>query len=126
MKTQKSRAIILLQYLKSKEDFRFSSELLTYLQRQKGQSDTLFSLDNYSDALTTHYARQLMEGSDEVLIICDVENCESLGATLPILNYAIKQKQVKLYTNGKNKLLGPFMKFLNGQLFYSLDELKIS
>lgn len=121
MKTQ-PRAIILLQYLSDKNDFSFSSPLLTNLREHSGQDDVIFSADNFSDQITVHYANSLIDLEQEVLIICDLEGCENPGSNLSILNHAVrKKKNVKLYSRGTPAMLRPFMKFLKGVTF-SRDE----
>lgn len=123
MKSQ-TRAILLLQYFENKESFSFASPVLTFLEQEKGQNDVIFSLDNFSDNLTSHYAKKLIEEAQETFLICDLNGADQLGPLQAILNYCVKKKNVKLLSIGENRLLKPFMNFLEGEVIADVEGLR--
>lgn len=110
-----NRAIILLQYLNNRKAFNFASPVIHILEREKGPADVLYSVDNFSDSLTVHYAKALMDQSKNILLVCDLNKAEQPGSLLAVLNYAVKKKNTKLIVIGKSPILQPFIKFLDGK-----------
>lgn len=121
-----NRAIIFLQLLKNENSFRFNVPYLQKIEHTYGQEYTIFSLDNFSDTTTTHYARKLLKESEQTVIICEVEEAESLGAIGSLLNEAVKEKQkIRFFVTKVTEVLLPFQKALNGELFDENKDLKL-
>jgi hypothetical protein len=82
-----------------------------------------FVMDNLSDAVTLSYARQFIEKSKELIIICEEMKSDSLGSLLPILNQCVKRADTKLMCVGESKFLTPFIKMMKGGIFETEHEL---
>ena len=119
------RAIIFLQYVKSKEHLPITSPVLKRIEQLQGPTDVVFTLDNFSDQITTHYAKKLMDQSQEILLIAEMEESVDLGALAAILNHAVRKKWVKLLVKGGCSALENYMKLLHGNSFQTAEELKI-
>lgn len=122
--TMSSRAIIFLQHVTTPEQSGFDSPVLTALQAAKKPEEVLFSMDNFSDQVTRHYALELIKRSEEVMLICDLSGATTFGQLQAVLNFAVKHKNVRLVSVGTHSLLEPFMIMLNGETVSDLASLK--
>lgn len=115
---------LLLQSTTTPESFDFKNPLMEFVAN-KLKNAPYFAIDNYSDSTTISYARQFIEKSEELVIICDEIKSDSLGSLLPILNQCVKRSQTKLLCIGESRFLGPFIKKMNGRVFETAQSLMI-
>lgn len=120
---QEPRAIILLQYLKEPAAFIFTSPVTEALEQAKRPDDVLFSVDTYSDSITSHYAMQAIQKSNQTVLVCDLQDAERLGAHQVILNACRKKKNLTLISLGAAPIIKPFISMMNGTIITKPDDL---
>lgn len=110
------QAYLLLQSIGEIKDFDFNSPLANVFNNELKEKD-YFILDNSSDLTSMDYAKQFIDRSELLIVICDEIVVDSLGSLLPILNKCVKRKNTKLFCVGESKLLSPFIKMMKGEVF---------
>ena len=117
-----NRSYLLLQSIEKVEEFDFGNPLLVWFHSAL-KHHPHFIIDNLSDAVTLSYAKQFIDQADELMIICDETNSESLGSLLPVLNQCVKKKNTSLMCIGQSRRLAPFVKMMKGRVFESRSDL---
>lgn len=122
--TTSIRTIILLQFIVTSSDYDFRSPALVLLEKVKKSDDTLFTLDNLSESVTLHYAKSLIDGPEEIILVCDLSAGGSLGPFQGLLNHCLRKKNVRLISIGESEPLKPFIHHMKGKVVSYVDDLK--
>lgn len=84
-------------------------------------NDTLFSLDNFSDATTLAYARNLIQNATELLFVLNFQDRDATPGPIPgLLNTALQKPNAQLLTNWAAPFLKPFLVRFRGKVSENL------
>ena len=119
-----NRTIIFIHFLTDPSGFDFDNQLEQRVKMEKNEGDVLYSLDNFSDSLTLHYAKKLITDSEKITVICQIQEEQvPSGGAFSLLNQLIRKKNSQLFCNMEYPALKPMMIRLGGKVFTSGDEL---
>jgi len=119
-----NRTIIFIHFLTDPAGFDFENLLEQKVRTKKKEGDVLYSLDNFSDSLTLHYAKKLISDSEQITVICQLQGEDvPIGGAFSLLNQLIKKKNSKLFCNRDYAPLKPMMTRLKGRVFATGEEL---
>lgn len=119
-----NRTIIFIHFLTDPAGFDFENPLEQKVRTKKKEGDVLYSLDNFSDSLTLHYAKKLISDSEQITVICQLQGEDvPTGGAFSLLNQLIKKKNSKLFCNRDYAPLKPMMIRLKGRVFATGEEL---
>ena len=119
-----NHTIIFIHFLTDPACFDFENPLEQKVRTEKKEGDVLYSLDNFSDSLTLHYAKQLIKDSEQITVICQVQGADvPSGGAFSLLNQLIKKKDARLFCNMDYPPMKPMMIRLKGKVFSSEDDL---
>lgn len=113
---------LLMQILEDPNAYDFSNSLENKIKSKVKEGDVVFTIDNFSDAISIGYAGELLQ-AENITIVCHVKADAPLGKLTILFNQVIRHPQARLFANQETKSIKPFMTHMKGKIFKTEREL---